>query len=127
MTYAGEYQQLRAMGAGRNHRNGFRKRVEREMKPILVDLSTASSQGDAAAAYLYAAGKECLLPMMQSDSISRSDLERSFAENMSRAAKHIENVDPPEEPTVKRTFSNPIGVRDVSARTSERTTPRSKQ
>jgi len=97
MSYSNELRELRSEGRrNEGQRNGFRKKVERDLEPILRELSKQSMEGDPAAAYLYVAGRNCLLPMFNANGPAREQLERDFAENMSRAAIYIEGVDPPD-------------------------------
>jgi len=127
MSYSAEIQEMRSLGSGKAHRAGFRKRVERELKPILKDLSEASQRGDQGAAFLLAAGKQCLLPLIEANGINRNQLESDFITFMSGAAKHIENVEPPTQLADQRTLSNPLGSFGQPAQTTLRESDVSKQ
>jgi hypothetical protein len=41
------------------------------------------------------AGKQCLLPLINAQGVSRTELERNFVTNMTEASKYIEFVAPP--------------------------------
>lgn len=96
ISYSENMQQNRKTGQGDVERSSYRKRVEREMRPILKELAASSEEGDLGAAYLYQAGKQCLLPLLTADGLSRSALERDFSVKMTEASKYIEDVAPPE-------------------------------
>jgi hypothetical protein len=95
VSYSAQLQEMRKLDRDSTKRKLFQKRVERNLKPLLLELAQDSANGDLGATYLHAAAKQSLLPLLGACSMSRRSLEESFVANMDEAAKYIRGVTPP--------------------------------
>jgi len=84
--------EMRRRGGTHQEWSMFRTRVMERVEPVLEKLKKRSSDGDQAATEMLKAGRDCLIPLLQSDEPNAQQLERQLDEHMASASKYIKDL-----------------------------------